>query len=101
MTQTQPDKLDRLESFIERIDRKLDAIASDVQDMKLESRVFQARADERFNSIDKRFSSIDGRFKSVDTQLSDIKVKLRAPDTRLWGFIATLSETINFAEQLF
>jgi hypothetical protein len=30
MTQTQPDRLDQLESVIERIDRKLDAIATDV-----------------------------------------------------------------------
>jgi hypothetical protein len=32
--------------------------------------------------------------KGMDTQLSDIKIQLRAQDTRLWGFIVTLSLAI-------
>jgi archaellum component FlaC len=68
-------------------------------DKKLD--VFIARTDERFNSIDERFKGVDERFKGVDerfkgieNQLTDIKVQLRAQDTRLWGFITTLSLTI-------
>ncbi len=75
MTQTQPDRIDRLESFIERMDRKLDAIASDVQEIKLDLRVYQAKTDERLNSI--------------DTQLTDIKGQLKAQDARIWSLIVS------------
>lgn len=47
MPQTQPDRIDKLESFIERMDRKLDAITTDVQESKLESRLFQAQTTAR------------------------------------------------------
>jgi flagellar capping protein FliD len=78
VTQTQPDRIDRIESFIERMDHKLDAIAGDIQEMKLDSQVFQARTEERFNTIDERF-------KSVETQLSEIKGQLKSQDTRIWS----------------
>ncbi len=131
MTQTQPDRLDQLESFIERMDRKLDAIAADVQDTKLDLRVFQARTEEQFKSLDIQLSdfkktteiqfkstesqssdlkkstetqiadlkkSTETQFadlkKSTDTQFADIKIQLRGQDTRLWGFIVTLSLTV-------
>lgn len=86
MTQTQPDRLDQLESIIERVDRKLDAIASDIVEIKIS----QAKTDERFNSIDERFKSIDQRFNTIDTQFADIKIQIRAQDNRLWVFITTL-----------
>lgn len=87
MTQTQPDRIDRLESLIDRVDRKLDAIATEIQASKLEARVFQAKTEERFQS--------------VDTQLADIKVQLRGQDARLWGFVVTLSlAVIGFLAKL-
>jgi septal ring factor EnvC (AmiA/AmiB activator) len=83
MTQAPPDRLDRLESVIERLDHKLDAIATDVVEIK----VSQARTDERLSAL--------------DTQLEDIKLQLRSQDTRLWGFIVTLSlAVIGFLSKL-
>jgi predicted nucleic acid-binding Zn-ribbon protein len=101
MTQTQPDRIDQLESIMERMDRKLDAISNDLVEIKIS----QARTDERFNGIDQRLStietqasdfkkSVDTQFadikKSTDTQFADIKIQLRAQDSRLWTFISAL-----------
>lgn len=80
MTQTQPDRIDKLESFIERMEHKLDAIAADVQESKLEARVFQAKAEERFNSIDERF-------KTIDQRLERIEKRIDVQDTRTFGLI--------------
>jgi septation ring formation regulator EzrA len=83
MTQAQPDRIDWIEAFIERMDRKLDAIAADLVAVKIS----QAKAEERFNTIDERF-------KSVDTQLLEIKDRLKSQDARLWGFVAILSVAV-------
>jgi septal ring factor EnvC (AmiA/AmiB activator) len=72
MSQTQPNRVDQLESLIEQINRKLDAIATDVTDVKIS----QAQIGERMNSI--------------DTQLGDLKTQVRAQDSRLWTFITAL-----------
>jgi archaellum component FlaC len=94
MTQTQPDRLDQLESIMERMDQKLDTITTNIIDIKIS----QARTDERLNSLETQVSdfkkSVDTQFsdikKSTDTQFSDIKIQLRAQDTRLWSFITAL-----------
>ncbi len=83
MTQAQPDRLDQLESVIERIDRKLDIISVDIVEIK----VSQARTDERLNSMEVQVSDLK---KSTDTQFADIRVQLRAQDGRLWTFISAL-----------
>ncbi len=76
MTQTQPDRLDQLESVIERIDRKLDAITADIAGLRLETRTFEARTGERLNSIDQRLTLLESR--------------VAVQDTRLWGFVTAL-----------
>jgi septal ring factor EnvC (AmiA/AmiB activator) len=101
MPQTQPDRVEQLETFLERIDRKLDAINTDIMEIKIS----QAKTEERFNSVDQRFNAIDSQLadikkstdtqfaeirKSTDTQLTDIKVQIRAQDSRLWTFITAL-----------
>ncbi len=77
-----------------KLDSKIDRVQADLVEIKIS----QARTDERFNSMDERFKSIDTQLsdikKGTDTQFADIKVQLRGQDTRLWGFIATLSATI-------
>ncbi|MGB8701909.1 MAG: hypothetical protein WCD18_21040 [Thermosynechococcaceae cyanobacterium] len=83
MTQTQPDRVDQLESLIERIDRKLDTIASDI----IEIKISQARTDERLNSLEVQVSDIK---KNTDTQFADIKTQIRAQDARLWTFVTGL-----------
>jgi hypothetical protein len=83
MTTAQPDRLDQLEIVIERIDRKLDAIATDLAEIKTESRVFHARTEERFNSIDQRFNSVDQRLGSLED-------RTKAQDNRLWTFVTAL-----------
>jgi septal ring factor EnvC (AmiA/AmiB activator) len=83
MTTAQPDRIDQLESVIERVDRKLDAIATDLAEMKTDARVFQARTEERFNSIDQRFNSVDQR-------LGALEDRTKAQDSRLWTFVTAL-----------
>jgi uncharacterized protein YdaL len=83
MTQTQPDRLDQLESIIERIDRKLDVIANDIVTMK----VSQAKTEGLLEGFNKRFDSLE--------------IRVTAQDTRLWGFIVTLSlAVIGFLSKL-
>jgi NifB/MoaA-like Fe-S oxidoreductase len=123
MTQTQPDRLDQLESIIERIDRKLDGVVADLVDIKLS----QARTNERFNAIDQRFNAMETQItdlkkstetqiadlkkstetqiadlkKSTETQIADLKIQVRSQDARLWGFIVTLSlAVIGFLSKL-
>lgn len=88
MTQTQPDRIDRIESFIERMDRKLDAIATDVQSIKLESQVFQAKTGERLDSIDQRLDRIEKR---IDTQDARIWTLIVSAVVALMGLLAKLA----------
>lgn len=88
MTQTQPDRIDQLESFIERMDRKLDAISSDVQEMKLNLGVFQAKTDERLNSIDQRLDRIEKR---IDAQDARIWTLIVSALIAVMGLLAKLS----------
>ncbi len=85
MTQTQPDRLDQLESVIERIDRNLDTIVSALTEIKINV----ARIDERLNGMDKRLDTLEGR--------------TTAQDTRLWGFITALIVVLTglLAKQVF
>lgn len=83
MTQTQPDRLDQLESFIERMDSKLDTIASDLGEVKL----FQARTDERLRNLETQVSGLKVDLKA---DVTDIKTQLRSQDNRLWGFVAAV-----------
>ena len=91
MTQSTDTDIRELRDLMLGLDKKLDGL-----DKRLE--VSQARNDERFNSIDQRFTALDTQLtdfkKSTDTQFADIKIQLRAQDTRLWGFIVTLSLAI-------
>lgn len=87
MTQTQPDRLDQLESFIERMDSKLDTIASDLAEVKL----FQARTDERLRNLGFQVSGLKVDLKA---DITDIKTQLRSQDNRLWGFVAAVFLTV-------
>jgi predicted nucleic acid-binding Zn-ribbon protein len=69
MTQTQPDRLDQLESVIERIDRKLDAIATDLVGVK----VSQAK--------------IEGTLEGISKRLDGIETRSNAQDGRFWTLI--------------
>jgi hypothetical protein len=87
MTQTQPDRLDQLESFIERMDSKLDTIASDLREVKL----FQARTDEQLRNLGFQVSGLKVDLKA---DITDIKTQLRSQDNRLWGFVAAVFLTV-------
>ena len=69
MTQAPPDRLGRIESVFERIDRKLDAIATDLTEIKIS----QGKMEERLNAIDQRMDNAEERLKSQDN--------------RIWGLI--------------
>jgi hypothetical protein len=62
MNLRQPDRLDRLKSMIERIDRKLDTIATDLVGMK----VSQAKIEGTLEGISKRLDSIETRSNAQD-----------------------------------
>jgi wobble nucleotide-excising tRNase len=83
MTQTQPDRLDKLEAVIEQVNRKLDDIATDLSEVKAEARIFQARTDERFNSIEQRFNSVDQRFSGLDKKIDSLEDSTKNQDNRL------------------
>lgn len=76
MTQTQPDRLDQLESIIERVDRKIDAISTDLGELKLETRVNHAQTSEKLDSLTQRVGSLEE--------------KVKAQDNRLWSFVTAL-----------
>lgn len=83
MTQAPPDRLDRLESSVERL---VDTVAA--MDKKLDIHI--ARTDERFNAIDQRFDTIDQRFDAIDQRIGNVEQSLKAQDSRLWGFVVAL-----------
>jgi hypothetical protein len=65
MTQTQPDRLDQLESVVERIDRKLDTIAADLVGIKISQAKIEGTLEgvsKRLDSIETRSNVQDGRF---------------------------------------
>lgn len=79
MTQTAPGRLDRIEAAFEKIDRKLDAIASNVVEIK----IAQAKADERLNALEAGMAD----FKA---ELRDVRGEIKGQDARLWGFVIAL-----------
>lgn len=74
MTQAPPDRLDRLESSVERL---VDVVTA--MDKKLDIHI--AKTDERFKSIDQRFDALEKRMGSFEQNL-------KAQDNRLWTLIA-------------
>lgn len=94
MTQTQPDRLDQMESLIEKIDRKLDAIATEVQDIKLESRVFQAQTTVKLEAMSQRTDAVESnltqRIDALDKKIDRIEIRINAQDLRFWDLIGIL-----------
>ena len=76
MTQATDTDLQQIRDLLLGLDKKVDHI-----DRNLE--IFQARTDERFNSIDQRFSSLDQRMGSLED-------RTKAQDSRLWTFVTAL-----------
>jgi chromosome segregation ATPase len=72
--------LNKLTTAIERVD-------TNVQEMRLEVKIFQARTEEKFNSIDQRFNSIDQRLERLEKRGD-------AQDTRFWGLVALLATAL-------
>ena len=81
MTQAPPERLDRIETAVEKMSDTIISI-----DKKLD--VFIATTDERFNSIDERFKAIDQRFNSMDQRLDSLEERFKSQDNRIWGLIA-------------
>jgi uncharacterized coiled-coil DUF342 family protein len=66
--------------------KRLDTIASDIQDIK----ITLARTDERFNSIDQRFNSMDQRFTDLNKRIDSLEQRNIAQDVRFWGFLGII-----------
>jgi hypothetical protein len=84
MTQATDTDIRELRDLILGLDKKIDGL-----DKKLE--VYIAQSSEQMKGLDTQLSDLK---KNTDTQFSDIKTQLRSQDTRLWGFIVTLSLAI-------
>ncbi len=76
MTQTTDVDIKEIRDLLLGLNQKIDGV-----DKKLE--VFQARTEERFNSIDQRFNSLDQRLGSLED-------RTKAQDSRLWTFVTAL-----------
>lgn len=75
--------LDRkIDNKIDALDRKIDT-KIDALDKKIE--VFQARTEERFNTIDEKFKTLDEKFKGINTRLGDFNTRL---NTMTIGFLS-------------
>jgi hypothetical protein len=106
MTQATDTDLRELRDLILGLDKKLDGldkkvdvyIAQNTEQLKgLETRLvdFKKGTETQISDLKKGTETqISDLKKGMDTQLSDIKIQLRAQDTRLWGFIVTLSLAI-------
>ena len=106
MTAAAPDRLDRIESAFEKIDRKLDAISADQVEIKIsqaktEERLssmetrfeerfnsMETRFEERFNAIDQRFDAMDQRFATMEKRQDNFEERSKSQDNRLWSLIA-------------
>lgn len=84
-------QLNKLTSVIERID-------SNLQELRLETRTFQARTDERFNSVDQRFNSLTQQItdldKSLNKRIDSLEQRSNGQETRFWGLVAILATTL-------
>lgn len=89
--------------------KRLDAISTDVQEIKLESRVFQAQTTERLESLNQKIDAVETnltqridftntridttnqRIESLEKTLKSdtdaLEKRLNAQDTRLWGVV--------------
>lgn len=72
MTQASVDRLERIESIVEKMDRKLDAIATDIVAVKIS----QARTEKQLDALEEHMKEMKGRVQSQDN--------------RLWGFVIIL-----------
>jgi hypothetical protein len=79
MTQSTDTDLQQIRDLLLGLDKKMDHV-----DRNLE--LFQARTDERFNSIDQRFSGLDQRLGSLED-------RTKVQDNRLWTFVTALVVT--------
>jgi hypothetical protein len=88
MTQTTDIDIREIRDLILGLDKKMDVyIAQSSEQMK----ALDTQLSDFKKSTDTQLSDLK---KGTDTQFADIRVQLRAQDTRLWGFIVTLSLTI-------
>jgi hypothetical protein len=84
MTQATDIDMKEIRDLFLNLDKRLDGL-----DKKLD--VYIAQSTEQLKGLDTQLTDFK---KSTDTQFADIKIQLRAQDTRLWGFIVTLSLAI-------
>lgn len=94
MTQAPPDRLDRLESSVERLVEVVTAM-----DKKLNVHI--AKTDERFNAVDQRFKVLDdnlselkaevaAKFSDLGTDVKEVRNEVKSQESRLWGFVVAL-----------
>jgi flagellar capping protein FliD len=65
VAQTQPDHLDRIEAFLERLTRAIASI-----DKKLD--VFQTQTHDQLKAVNQQFHTVEQRFDAVEPRLSVI-----------------------------
>ncbi|MDG2989896.1 hemagglutinin [Candidatus Synechococcus calcipolaris G9] len=69
-----------------------------IQDMDKKIDVHVARTNEQFNTVRAEIKAVDdklsGQIKAVDEKVTDLQDRQKTVDSRLWGFIVTLTGAI-------
>ncbi|MDG2991062.1 hemagglutinin [Candidatus Synechococcus calcipolaris G9] len=80
-----------------------------IHDLTIEVKVSQAETSEKFNTLEERLSGeintvraeikavddkLSGQIKAVDDKVIDLQDRQKTVDSRLWGFIVTLTGAI-------
>jgi predicted nuclease with TOPRIM domain len=74
-----PDVLNRLD----RLTTAVEGMNSNLQELRLEVKTFQARTEEKLNAIDQRFVDLGKRIDSLEQRNI-------AQDVRFWGFLGII-----------
>jgi chromosome segregation ATPase len=77
-------RLDKLTSIIERVDNH-------VQELRIEIKTFQARAEEQIKATQQQISDLD---KSLNKRIDTLEQRSNGQETRFWGLVAILATTL-------
>jgi hypothetical protein len=87
MTQATDTDIREIRDLLLGLDKKIDGV-----DKKLDIHI--VKTDERFNSIEIQISDLkrntDTKFADLKADVTDLKLQLRAQDSRLWTFVGGL-----------
>jgi hypothetical protein len=79
--------------------KRLDVIATDIQEIKLESRVFQAQTTERLESLNQKIDSVEARLtQRIDSVEAKLTQRIDSVEAKLTQRIDSLGKTVDGIE---